>query len=195
MVAMEVVFRIRRSDLKKFFTLTESETPPPNQDWLIFVKVTEYMVSFTAGGVTKEYPVFAISQGSVQTVQHVLRNVIEGSKSKEVELQFSDGAIKCGNKSIGDESISIGYYPRGADYLIYPTLLELIVLGRNLDPEAARELGLENRLKNANLRMELKISHAAADLKPLGVTFGDVEEMVNATIAKAESKIKTRVLL
>jgi hypothetical protein len=32
--------------------------------------------------------------------------------------------------------------------------------------------------------MELKISHAAADLKPLGVTFGDVEEMVNATIAK-----------
>jgi hypothetical protein len=154
---MSVAFRIRRSDLKRFFDLVEKEAPIKERDWLVFIKVMDYTADFYAGGARAEYPVLAISQGSVQVVRHALKSAIEGSKSKEVEILLGDGFVTCGKKSIGDESVSIGVRPLGADSLtIYPTFLELIVLSRTLDEEATHELELEQRLKDAKFSMEVK---------------------------------------
>jgi hypothetical protein len=192
----DVAFRIRRLDLNRFFDLVEKEAPIKERDWLVYIRVTEYMASFYAGGVKAEYPVLAISRGSVQVVRHVLKSVVKESKSKEVELIFGDEYVTSGKKSIDDVSISPGYESHDAHRTtIYPTFLELAVLSRNLDEEQARELGLLERLQQTKDRLKTRIYRATKVLEPLGVEETEVEALIEAAIARSEERIKVSLAL
>jgi hypothetical protein len=193
---MGVAFKIRRADVKRLFALAEKHKPPENEDWLVFIKVEDYLGSFQAGRECAEYPVQTISAGSAELPLSMLREVSIWSKAKEVEITVHDGHVACEKKSVESEHIRVGLRLNPAsDYVTYPTRQELIVISRAMDKTFAEAQGLEPRFQNAEASLQFRIAQATSLLAPYGVEYGDVEKLANTAIKGAEPRIRAKLML
>ena len=191
---MGVVFRIRRADLNRLFTLAAKHTPPENQSWLVFIKIEGHIGTFISAHELSEYPVHAISAGSAELPLSMLRDVIIQCKAKEVDVGIHDGYIVCEKQSVESEHIKVGLrLDPASDYITYPTRQELIVISRAMDKTFAESQGLEARFKNAESSLQFRIAQATNLLAPYGVEYSDIERLADNAIKSAEPRIRKRL--
>jgi hypothetical protein len=193
---MDVSFKIRRADIKKFISLAEREKAPEGHEWVVFLRITDCVGHFQAGRTSIDFPVDGLSKGLARFPLSVLWRVMDGRKAVEVEYGFSDGVVVCGKQTERSEQIKIGMVlDNHSDAVVYPTQLELLVIGRTLSKEAASELGIEKLLEGAKSRMMGRVSEAIGLLGQYGVAPNRVEELVEQAINSAEAQIRAKFYL
>lgn len=109
---MDVAFKIRRADVKKFIRLMERDKASEGQEWLVFLRIADCVGHFQAGNTSADFPVHGLSTGLARFPLGVLRRVMDRRNSTDVELGFSDGVAVCGKQSELDGQIKIGMVTR-----------------------------------------------------------------------------------
>src|SRR5271165_5042235 len=182
----DVVFTIRRADLKKAVKQLQANRGRDQETDLAYVLVSEYGATFRATGTESEYPVNGRGPGAAQLPIAVLDRILGMRASPELELRITDGAVFCGKAAVRHTGVSVGKIPdTRISVPINPSSFELIVIGRLLGEAAVAEQGLQSRLEKVTADMRLAISRAASSLADFGVTQSDVELLVEKAIRDA----------
>lgn len=191
---MEVVFRIRRLDLRRALRELGVNRGAHRNDDKITILVSAYAATFRAPGTESEYPVDGVSPGVAQLPMAVLNRIADILTGKEPELCISDGTIMCGKASVKHELIKIGEIPNlRVRVPIDPSLFDLIVIGRILGDDLIAEQGLESRLNAATERLNHAISAASQQLAPFGISDSALRALVESAIDGAKEKIRRGV--
>jgi hypothetical protein len=188
---LDVVFTIRRADLKRAIRQLEANRAPTQKADLVYVLVSEYGATFRATGTEAEYPVNGLSPGVAQLPITVLDRILDMRSSPELELRITDGAICCGKAAVRHKSVSLGKIPETRITVpINTSPFELVVIGHLLGEAAVTEQGLQSQVEKATHEMRLAISRAASSLATFGVTQSDIELLVEKAIKDAEPGIR-----
>ena len=186
----DVVFTIRRADLKKAVKQLQANRGRDQKTDLAYVLVSEYGATFRATGTESEYPVNGRGPGAAHLPIAVLERILEMRTSSELELRITGGAVFCGKAAVKHNDVSVGQIPdTRISVPINASHFELIVIGRILGETAVAEQGLQSRLDKATEEMRHSISRAASNLANFGVTQSDVELLVEKAIRDAEPGI------
>lgn len=187
---MALEFTIRRSDIDRLFSLANARNPPEGQEWLVFIAVEDYIASFQVGPENIKFPVRTTTPGTAEFPLSSLREITKDQKAKELDIRIGDAFVACGAASLQSDHIRVGLHlDAEGRYQVYPTRLELIVLGRAMDAETIKKLGLEKRFADAESSLKWQISHSAKGLTPYGVKYADVENLVNNAIKKHQPEV------
>lgn len=188
---MEVVFRIRRGDLRRAVRELQVNRGSHNKEDEVTIFVSGYAATFRAPGTDSEYPVDGISPGVARLPITVLKRIADMLGSKEPELRFVNGTVLSGNTSVKHQLIKIGEVPNiRIQVPIDPSPFELIVIGRVLGDDLIAEQGLGARLKSATEWMNQAILRAAPHLAPFGITDTALRALIEAAIDSAKGKIR-----
>lgn len=187
---MAIEFTIRRSDVSRLCALAETQNPPEGQEWLVFVAVVDYIASFQVGPENAKYPVRTTTPGTAELPLSSLREITKDQKANEIDIRIGDAFVACGEASFQSDHIKVGLHlDNDRRYPVYPTRLELIVLGRGMDEATIKKLDLEKRFADAESSLKWQISQAASGLAAYGIEYAKVEEMVNSAIRSHESEV------
>jgi len=187
---MDVVFTIRRADLKRAIKELKVNRGGEGTDDLIYLLVSEYAATFRAVGTESEYPVNGIGPGCAQLPIVVLERIAEMRTSTELQLRVTAGAVLCGSATVRNRAITLGQIPDTSIRVpIDPSDFELIVIGRVLGDLVAAEQGLQSRLECARAELRLAICAAAMNVASYGVSESDIELLIEKAIKDAESRI------
>ena len=191
---MDVVFNIRRSDLKRVLRELQANRGQHSKTDHVSILVSEFAATFRAPGTDSEYPVHGISPGVAHLPIGVLDRITEMRTTNELELRFTDGAVLCGKATVRHEAVTVGNVPDiRVQVPIDPSPFELVVIGRVLGETLVAEQGLSGRLQKATEQMNLAISSAASCLERFGVTEARVRLLVEAAIDDAQGNIRRGV--
>lgn len=177
----------------KFIVSAERDKPTDkDQVWLVFMKIADCIGYFRAGRASYELPVHGLSTGYARYPLGVLRRLMEGLKSAEVELGFSDRFALCGKNEETSDQIDIGLVLNEYGEVLYPTQMEQVVIGRALSRETAGKLGISKLLEGVESRMRNRVTQASYVLEGYGVAPGRVEELVEQAISSADAEVRAR---
>jgi hypothetical protein len=185
---MSVVFAIRHNDLEHFIQLASDKKPPEGQGWIAHITINERIGRFSAGGIYEDYPVMVTRAGQVQLPLSCLEEAIVGRDTSLVQVYCEDGRVICGYDACCNDSIRLACGEDGRVY--FPSQLEVILLGRLMNDDEAKKVGLEERIPAAQDRLQREIENAAGSLERYGVTQEDLKRVVESALARGEPAMR-----
>jgi hypothetical protein len=192
---MDVVFAIRRADLKKALKELKANRGRAGMADLVYLLVSGYAATFRAPGTESEYPVHGIAPGTARLPIAVLERITEMRTSVELELRVADGEISCGKARVRHTAITLGGIPdMRISVPIDASAFALVVISRVLGNAAVIEQGIGSSIARARQQMDRAISNAASSLAPFGVTEVDIQSLVERAIEKAQEGVRRGLL-
>jgi hypothetical protein len=191
---MDVVFKIRKGDLRRAIRELQVNRGSHVKDDRVAILVSGYAATFRAPGTDSEYPVDGIIPGVAHMPIAVLSRIKDMLTANESELRITNGAVMSGKLIVKHEAIKVGEIPNiRVQVPIDPSPFELIVIGRILGEELIVEQGLESCLESATDLMNQAISKAASHLSPFGITNAALRSLVDSAIESAKGDVKAGV--